>query len=62
MLPADFPLKTIQVSAFEVFLSLITWAVMFRILPDWFRFMPRKKELRNKGFGWVDFEILSRAE
>ena len=39
MLPADFPLKTIQVSAIEVFSSLIKWAGIFRILPDWFRFI-----------------------
>ena len=45
MLPADFPLKTIQVSAIEVFLSLIKWAVMFRILPDRFRFIPLRRFL-----------------
>ena len=36
-----FPVKNyIQVSAIEVFLSLIRWAVMFRILTDRFRFRP----------------------
>ena len=32
--------KLLQVSAIEVLLSLIKWAVMFRILPDRFRFIP----------------------
>ena len=59
MLPADFPIKTIQVSAIEVFLALIKWAVMFRILPDRFWFMPRKKkcEIKNceikDSAGWI---------